>query len=102
MKTNVNRFSDELAYQILQEYLTTDISQAELIKKYNYKEEEEEVKEETLLQLIKKDRTLIPKLGVRNLLGKLEPRLPPEQSLGRDKFFDFLRKHRLLVGKKHV
>ncbi len=99
MKTNVNRFSDELAYQILQEYLTTDISQVELKKKYNYKEEEEE---ETLLQLIKKDRTLMPKLGVRNLLGKLEPRLPPEQSLGRDKFFDFLRKHRLLVGKKHV
>ena len=35
MKTNVNRFSDELAYQILQEYLTTDISLAELKKKYN-------------------------------------------------------------------
>ena len=100
MKTNVNRFSDELAYQILQEYLTTDISQAELKKKYNYKEEE--VKEETLLQLIKKERTLMPKLGGRKLLGKLEPRLPPEQSLGRDKFFDFIRKHRLLVGKKHV
>ena len=70
MKTNVNRFSDELAYQILQEYLTTDISQAELIKKYNYKEEEEEVKEETLLQLIKKERTLIPKLGSKESFRK--------------------------------
>ena len=36
MKTNVKRFPDELAYQILQEYLTTDISQSELKKKYNF------------------------------------------------------------------
>ena len=36
MKTNVKRFTDELAYQILQEYLTTDISQSELKKKYNF------------------------------------------------------------------
>lgn len=36
MKTNVKRFPDELAYQIVQEYLTTDISQSELKKKYNY------------------------------------------------------------------
>ena len=36
MKTKVKRFSDELAYQILQEYLTTDISQSELKKKYNF------------------------------------------------------------------
>ncbi len=67
MKTNVNRFSDELAYQILQEYLTTDISQSELKKKYNYKEEEEE---ETLLQLIKKERTLMPKLGSKESFRK--------------------------------
>ena len=36
MKTNVKRFTDEQAYQILQEYLTTDISQSELQKKYNF------------------------------------------------------------------
>lgn len=36
MKTNVKRFTDELAYQIVQEYLTTDISQSELQKKYNF------------------------------------------------------------------
>ena len=65
--------------------------------KYNYKEE---VKEEILLQLIEKERTLMPKLGGRKLLGKLEPRLPPELNIGRDKFFDFLRKHGLLVGKR--
>lgn len=36
MKTNVKRFPDELAYQIVQEYLTTNISQSELKKKYNF------------------------------------------------------------------
>lgn len=36
MKTNVKRFPDELAYQIVQEYLSTDISQSELKKKYNF------------------------------------------------------------------
>lgn len=36
MKTNVKRFPDELAYQIVQEYMTTDISQSELKKKYNF------------------------------------------------------------------
>ena len=36
MKKNVKRFPDELAYQIVQEYLTTNISQSELKKKYNF------------------------------------------------------------------
>lgn len=36
MKTNVKRFPDELAYQIVQEYVTTGISQSELKKKYNF------------------------------------------------------------------
>ncbi len=65
--------------------------------KYNYKEE---VKEEILLQLIEKERKLMPKLGGRKLLGILAPRLPSELNFGRDKFFDFLRKHGLLVGKR--
>lgn len=65
--------------------------------KYNYKEE---VKEEILLQLIEKERELMPKLGGRKLLGILAPRLPLELNFGRDKFFDFLRKHGLLVGKR--
>jgi len=42
----------------------------------------------------------MPKLGGRKLLGLIEPRLPPELSLGRDSFFDFLRRHGLLVGKR--
>lgn len=36
MRTKVNRFTDELQLQIVQEYLSTDISQSELKKKYNF------------------------------------------------------------------
>ena len=65
--------------------------------KYNYKEE---VKEEILLQLVEKQRELMPKLGGRKLLELIQPRLPTELSIGRDSFFDFLRCHGLLVGKR--
>jgi transposase InsO family protein len=65
--------------------------------KYNYKEE---VKEEILLQLVEKQRELMPKLGGRKLLELIHPRLPKELSIGRDSFFDFLRRHGLLVGKR--
>ena len=36
MKTKFNKFPDELISQIVQEYLTTEISQPELMKKYNF------------------------------------------------------------------
>jgi len=65
--------------------------------KYNYKEE---VKEEILLQLVEKQRELMPKLGGRKMLELIQPRLPIELSIGRDSFFDFLRRHGLLVGKR--
>jgi transposase InsO family protein len=65
--------------------------------KYNYKEE---VKEEILLQLVEKERELMPKLGGRKLLKVIQPRLPTELIIGRDSFFDFLRRHCLLVGKR--
>ena len=65
--------------------------------KYNYKEE---VKEEILLQLVEKQRELMPKVGGRKLLELIQPRLPTELSIGRDSFFDFLRRHGLLVGKR--
>ncbi len=52
------------------------------------------MKEELLLQLVHKERALMPRLGGRKLLVRLD--LLP----GRDKFFDFLRDHGLLAGKK--
>ncbi len=36
MKTRVNKFTDELQLQIVQEYLSTDISQPALKMKYNF------------------------------------------------------------------
>lgn len=65
--------------------------------KYNYKEE---VKEEILLQLVERQRELMPKIGGRKLLELIQPRLPTELSIGRDSFFDFLRRYGLLVGKR--
>ena len=36
MKTKFNKFPDELIYQIVQEYLTTETTVSELMKKYNF------------------------------------------------------------------
>jgi transposase-like protein len=37
MKRKVNQFTDEFKYQVVQEYLETDLSQVELQKKYGIK-----------------------------------------------------------------
>ena len=65
--------------------------------KYNYKEE---AKAEILLQLISAERKLMPRLGGKKLLYKIKPMLPEELSIGRDKFFDFLSEHNLLIRRK--
>lgn len=36
MRNKVNKFTDEFKLQVVQEYLSTDISQDELKKKYNF------------------------------------------------------------------
>ena len=53
-----------------------------------------------MLQMVEKQRELMPKIGGRKLLELIQPRLPAELSIGRDSFFDFLRRHGLLVGKR--
>jgi transposase InsO family protein len=65
--------------------------------KYNYKEE---VKTEILLQLVDKERRLMPRIGGRKLLQCIQRSLPEELYLGRDSFFDFLRENNLLVRKR--
>jgi len=65
--------------------------------KYNYKEE---VKSEILLQLIEKQRQLMPRIGGKKLLKLIGPNLPEELQIGRDSFFDFLRERGLLVRKR--
>jgi transposase InsO family protein len=65
--------------------------------KYIYKQE---VKSEILLQLIEKQRKLMPRLGGRKLLELIQPGLPEELNLGRDSFFEFLRDKGLLMRKR--
>ena len=62
----------------------------------------EAVKEEILLQMVEKQRRQMPRLGGRKLLHLIQPLLVGEMSLGMDSFFDFLRKHHLLVGKRRM
>jgi putative transposase len=66
-------------------------------KKYVYKEE---AKAEILLQLVAEERKLMPRLGGRKLLVLIEPKLSGELQIGRDSFFDFLRRNHLLVYSK--
>ena len=64
---------------------------------YVYKEL---AKEDLLLQMIEKQRKLMPRLGGRKLLKLIQPKLNGELGLGRDLFFDFLRNNDLLVRKR--
>lgn len=66
-------------------------------KKYVYREV---LKEEIVLQMVEKQRGLMPRLGGRKLLTLLEPHLQGELLMGRDRFFDFLRERGLLVRKR--
>ena len=50
--------------------------------------------------MVEKQRQLMPKIGGRKLLELIQPCLPAELSIGRDSFFDFLRRKGLLVGKR--
>lgn len=59
------------------------------------------LKEEILLQMVKKERKKMPRIGGRKLLHLIQPKLPLELYLGRDLFFDFLRSNGLLVKKRH-
>jgi putative transposase len=67
------------------------------LSRYNYKEE---VKKEILLQLVEKERKLMPRIGGRKLLQLIQPRLPEELYLGRDSFFEFMRDKGLLIRKR--
>jgi len=60
----------------------------------------EEVKAEILLQLVGKERKMMPRIGGRKLLLHIQPHLPAELYLGRDSFFEFLRGQGLLIRKR--
>lgn len=56
--------------------------------------------DEILLQMIKRVRKKMPRLGGRKLLLKLQDYMSGELHLGRDAFFDFLRDNGLLIRKR--
>lgn len=60
------------------------------------------MKEEVLLQMVLKERKFMPRLGGRKLLERVRPQLPTELMIGRDSFFDFLRKNHLLVRQRRT
>ena len=68
-------------------------------KKYNYKEV---FKSEILRQVVAQQRELMPKLGGRKLLLKVNLTLPSELQMGRDSFFRYLRTNDLLIRKKRL
>lgn len=68
--------------------------------KHQERKYKERVREELLIQLIMKLRKRMPRLGGRKLLYKIKPQLQGELSMGRDKFFKFLREHGLLVRRR--
>lgn len=53
-----------------------------------------------MLQLVWKERKLMPRTGGRKLLLHIQPHLPAELYLGRDSFFEFLREQGLLIRKR--
>jgi transposase InsO family protein len=65
--------------------------------KFGYSEED---KTEILLQMIERERKIMPRLGGRKLLHRIQHKLPEELYLGRDALFDFLREHGLLIRKR--
>jgi transposase InsO family protein len=68
-------------------------------KKYVYSEA---LKEEIIIQMVEQERKLMPRVGGRKLLSRIEPQLPEELLMGRDRFFDFLRDRGLLIRKRRM
>lgn len=66
--------------------------------KRNNLNEQEQLTEQIVLEMIRKERKKMPRLGGRKLLHKLQDKMQwCDIEIGRDAFFDFLRCHSLLV-----
>lgn len=64
----------------------------------NNEKEQEQLEEQIILEMIKKVRHKMPRLGGRKLLHILQNKMEMSGiAIGRDAFFNFLRLHRLLV-----
>jgi transposase InsO family protein len=68
-------------------------------KKERYKEA---LKDDLVLTVVKEIREKQKRLGGRKLLGMVANRVPNEHLMGRDEFFNLLRRHGLLVRKRRT
>jgi len=66
-------------------------------KKESYKES---LNEDLVLTVIRKIRETQKRTGGRKLIGMVRERVPAEQLMGRDEFFNLLRRYGLLVRKR--
>ena len=66
-----------------------------------WRQQDDTVKEEIILQLVHKIREQLPRLGTRKLLFLLEPELRSHHiDIGRDALFDLLAAHKLLIRQR--
>ena len=66
-----------------------------------WRQEDDTIKEDIVLQLVYKIREKLPRLGTRKLLFLLEPELQSHQiTIGRDALFDLLSEHKLLIRQR--
>jgi len=66
-----------------------------------WRQQDDTVKEEIILQLVHKIRGQLPRLGTRKLLFMLDPELRSHQiDIGRDALFDLLASHKLLIRQR--
>lgn len=66
-------------------------------KKESYKES---LNEDLVLTVVRKIRETQKRTGGRKLIGMVRERVPAEQLMGRDEFFNLLRRYGLLVRKR--
>ena len=66
-----------------------------------WRQQDDTIKEEIILQLVHNIRTRLPRLGTRKLLFLLDPELRSHQiDIGRDALFDLLGAHKLLIRQR--
>jgi putative transposase len=58
------------------------------------------IKEEVILDFVKKQRKMMPRLGGRKLHHNLQVLLPESFHMGRDAFFDLLRENQFLIRRR--
>ena len=67
----------------------------------NWRQQDQLLKEEIIVQLVLDIRKILPSIGTRKLLHMLHPKLQEHNfQVGRDYLFDVLTQHKLLIRKR--